>query len=78
MGPRRLHSLPVIGFVSVAVNLKGKTYYMQKVHVVEGLDGGVWSPCKMKYAGFDAHINYNRGEMTPAPTPGSPPLPAAS
>ena len=57
-------SLPVLGFVSVAINLEGTTYNMQKVHVVEGIDGGVWSPCQMRPYGFDAHINWNRGNMT--------------
>ena len=51
-------SLPVIGYASVAINLAGKTYYMRKIRIVEGLYGGAWAPAKMCQFGFGTHVNY--------------------
>ena len=41
----------------------GNILYTIKVYVRDSI---VYQQCKMKYAGFGAHINFGRGEMTRA------------
>ena len=55
VGERRI---PALGSVSVAVVLAGDVFYIPRVLICPGMEGGVWSPSWAATRGIRTHLNF--------------------